>query len=95
VNWAESVIVPRTRTAFYSLVLRMSEKERVEAMESNSHMAVKGFWKHNKASCAELAGELIVPVALTGKLVPVLRDCFQVEVCWRKSGRSAVCSSER
>jgi hypothetical protein len=33
------------------LVLRMSEKERVEAMESNSHMAVKGFWKHNKAPC--------------------------------------------
>jgi hypothetical protein len=63
---------------FLFLVLRMSEKECIKAMESNSHMAVKTLSKHNKASCAELAGELVVPEALTGKSVPVLRDCSQI-----------------
>jgi hypothetical protein len=56
----------------------MLENQRIEAIESNSHMVVKVLGKHNRASFAECAAELVVPAALTGELVPLLRDCLQI-----------------
>jgi hypothetical protein len=77
-DWARICNSAVNLYGFLFLVLRMLENQRIEAIESNSHMVVKVLGKHNRASFAECAAELVVPAALTGELVPLLRDCLQI-----------------